>query len=144
MNIRYRHITDNDAEQVARLTLQLGYNAPSGETTMRIMEITGHPDHCAFVAHEQETIIGWIHGFHTLRLESDPFVEIGGLVVDENHRGKGIGKALVDQVKAWARERGVATVRVRCNTTRTETHRFYEQLGFRETKEQKVFAIPLT
>ena len=41
-------------------------------------------NHTAFVALTDEKIVGWIHGFRALLLESKPFVEIGGLLVDEN------------------------------------------------------------
>lgn len=107
----------------------------------RIERLQAHEDHCGFVACTGEQVVGWIHGFDAFRLESEPFVEIGGLVVDENLRGQGIGRQLIEQVKGWAIERSVSKLRVRCNTRRTDTHAFYRKLGFAESKEQKVFDL---
>lgn len=84
-------------------------------------------------------MVGWVHGFYSLRVESDPFIEIGGLVVDENHRQKGIGVQLVEKVNTWASTKGCNKLRVRCNTIRLESHEFYNLIGFTLNKEQKVF-----
>ena len=100
----------------------------------RLEELLADPKHIVYVAEEAGTVVGWIHGFYTLRVETDPFVEIGGLVVDERQRGRRIGERLVERVLTWARERGVQTVRVRSNVVRTDGHRFYLRLGFVEKK----------
>ncbi|MCA0238006.1 MAG: GNAT family N-acetyltransferase [Bacteroidetes bacterium] len=139
MNIHLRPMTLADADAVCLLTGQLGY--PSGAVAMqqRIAAVLDHPDHCLYVALADERVVGWIHGFYTLTLESGPFVAIAGLVVDENCRRSGVGKALVRQVAAWPAAQRCGRVRVRCNAVRTESHWFYQALGFREVKEQKVF-----
>ncbi|WP_245539651.1 GNAT family N-acetyltransferase [Pontibacter roseus] len=134
-----RKITEQDAAAIARLSGQLGYSASVAATAQRIQAVLENRDHCGYVAVADEKLIGWIHGFHTFRLESDAFVEVGGLVVDADYRSKGIGLMLVEQVKAWALERGVHKIRVRCNSSRMEAHAFYRRIGFSESKEQKVF-----
>jgi GNAT superfamily N-acetyltransferase len=55
------------------------------------------------------------------------------------YRRQGIGKVLTEKVTKWAKQSKVRKIRVRCNTTRSETHKFYEKLGYTETKEQKIF-----
>ena len=39
----------------------------------------------------------------------------------------------------WAARHGCPRVRVRSNVIRERTHRFYERLGYRAVKSQKVF-----
>ncbi|WP_276499614.1 GNAT family N-acetyltransferase [Pontibacter litorisediminis] len=136
-----RTLTSDDAKAITNLSSQLGYTASVAETKVWLQEILGSKDHCAFGAVLKDQLIGWIHGFYTLRLESGTFVEIGGLVVDENYRRTGAGRKLVEQVRAWARQKGVCSVRVRCNTQRTDTHTFYKAIGFEEVKEQKVLSM---
>ncbi len=128
-----------DAQAIAMLSHQLGYPASADDILQRIEALLGHPDHCVFVSVSETQVVGWIHGFYTLNLESGPFVAIAGLVVDENHRRSGIGKALIDKVIEWSVSQKCGRVRVRCNAVRKETHRFYEAMGFREVKEQKIF-----
>lgn len=59
----------------------------------------------AFVSTDGQTITGFA-GIH-------PHAEYGhviGMLVDDAHRGRGIGKALLDCAIAWARERGLPDV----------------------------------
>jgi len=132
-----------DAEPINKLSIQLGYAATDEQIQTRLKEILNHDDNCVFVAFENENIIGWIHGFYSLRVESVSFVEIGGLVVDENYRRKGVGQMLVKKIIDWSRLRNIKKVRVRCNTMRIEAHTFYNEIGFAESKEQKIFDLDL-
>jgi GNAT superfamily N-acetyltransferase len=75
----------------------------------------------------------------SLHVESGEFAEIAGLVIDLEHRGRGIGERLLRRAEAWARECGVDRVRVRTNVRREDAHRFYERLGYVREKSQHVF-----
>lgn len=88
-------------------------------------------------------VAGWLHATTSFRLESPPYAEIGGLVVDEHRRGQGIGERLVRAAVDWAGGRGFAELRVRSNVVREDAHRFYRRLGFASVKTQAVFALPL-
>ncbi len=141
--VQIREISDKDAENVAELSTQLGYQSNAEQTRLRIGRIINSNENCAFVAVAENKIVGWIHGFYTLRIESDPFVEIGGLIVDPDFRGRQIGKQLIASVKHWAKKQEVQKLKVRCNTKRTESHKFYETIGFKENKRQVAFEIEL-
>ncbi|MDR0264120.1 MAG: GNAT family N-acetyltransferase [Sphingobacterium sp.] len=62
-----------------------------------------------------------------------------GLVFDNQYRGQGLGRLLTKEATDWASSFGCCRLRVRCNVIRTESHKFYESLGFKLKKEQKVF-----
>jgi len=141
--MHFRTLKIEDAEDINRLSGQLGYPSSLSETEISIKAIITHPGHCSFVAITEETIIGWIHGFYALRLESPPFVEIGGLVVDENYRNMQTGKKLIELVKEWAITQEVGKLKVRCQTKRTGSHQFYLKAGFIQTKEQKIFDMAI-
>jgi GNAT superfamily N-acetyltransferase len=136
-----REISEKDAESVANLSIQLGYESNIAQTLNRIRQITSNNENCAFVAVIDDVIVGWIHGFYTLRIESDPFVEIGGLIVDETYRNLKIGKQLIESVNLWAKKHHVKKLKVRCNTKRIESHKFYERFGFKENKQQIAFEM---
>ncbi len=135
--IRIANITDSQA--ITDLSNQLGYQSSSSDIKKRLTEVLAHPENKVFVATDNKKIVGWVHGFYTIRVESDPCVEIGGLVVDENSRSQGIGKTLVEKVNEWAKSVNCTKIRVRCNAIRTESHIFYEKTGFILNKQQKVF-----
>lgn len=143
MEIRVNKLTLEHAKDVQRLSGQLGYPMAIMDIESNISELITAKDHIAFVALENEKVVGWIHAFKGLFLESKPFIEIGGLVVDEEYRGKRVGKQLVQKVKEWSLEKGFEILRVRSNVKRKEAHKFYLKLDFTEIKEQKVFQIQL-
>ncbi|MBB6238578.1 GNAT superfamily N-acetyltransferase [Pedobacter sp. AK013] len=141
--IQIREISEKDAASVAILSTQLGYESDIEQTSARIKHINNSNENCAFVAVAENKVVGWIHGFYTLRIEADHFVEIGGLIIDAHYRGQQIGKQLIERVKLWAKKHEVKKLKVRCNTKRTESHGFYEQIGFKENKRQIAFEMEL-
>lgn len=133
-----------DAVAVCQLSKQLEYELTVIQTEEQIRKVISRNDHVAFVASISEAnVTGWIHAFLAYYLESLPFVEIGGLIVDEAYRGKGIGKALINEVKGWCMEQSVHRLRVRTQTKRFNAQRFYTSFGFKEIKEQKVYQLDL-
>ena len=53
--------------------------------------------------------------------------------VAKEHRGRGVGKALVDAVIAWALESGARTMVLTVTSNNETATRFYQGLGFRKT-----------
>ena len=134
-----RPIRQEDAVPVCRLSKQLGYILTERQTFDNITRVLKDPKHLALVALDGDLIIGWVHAFETATLESEPFIELAGLVVDEDYRSKGIGNLLVSRIKEWCASMTIATLRVRSNVIRINAHRFYINQGFEELKQQKVF-----
>jgi N-acetylglutamate synthase-like GNAT family acetyltransferase len=139
MKISIRNAEIKDSESIAELSCQLGYKSENIAIQKRLTEILANNDDCVLVALENEKIVGWIHGFYSRRVESESFIEIGGLVVDTNYRKNGIAKRLVDELNKWAYAKECRKIRVRCNVTRKEAHIFYMKIGFELNKEQKIF-----
>ena len=147
--VTVRPATLADAAALATLTGQLGYPSTLEQIAQRLAQISTLPDHAVFVAevvqsHGAAGVAGWVHGSVRRILENDPFVEIGGLIVDENQRGLGIGALLMDQLERWARGMGCGAVTVRSNVVRGRAHAFYQRRGYATVKTQHVFRKPLT
>jgi GNAT superfamily N-acetyltransferase len=51
------------------------------------------------------------------------------LAVDPERRSQGIGKALLDAAKQWAREHGASHLELDSADARVDAHRFYEREG---------------
>ena len=117
MTIRLARLSD--APALADLSGELGYPTAREQVHSRLSTLLHRDDHAVYVAESEEEIVdGWIHVFGAHTVESDPFAEIGGLVVREAARGRGAGKALIGQALGWARSRGYGLIRVRSNTKR--------------------------
>ena len=67
-------------------------------------------------------------------LEYDgPAGKLAVLVVDETHRGAGVGRALVEAMEAEARARGCVVFFVTTAERRSDAHAFYERVGLEYT-----------
>ena len=59
-----------------------------------------------------------------------PFGLVEDVVVDEDARGLGLGRELMEHVEALAREKGCYKLAFTSNRRRVAAHGFYEHLGF--------------
>jgi N-acetylglutamate synthase-like GNAT family acetyltransferase len=139
-----RNARNYDAPALAELCGQLGYPATRQQIVTRLAAIEADAVGRVLVAEDAEgRVVGWLHVAQHAHLVDDEVAEILGLVVAETLRGSGIGAGLLRAAEAWARERGVAQLRVRSRVERERAHRFYERAGYRRSKSQHVFAKAL-
>jgi GNAT superfamily N-acetyltransferase len=135
-----RHARPGDAARLAVLSTQLGYEMDAHQAATRLRSLLSKGGQAVLVAETpQGGVIGWLHVMERHLLETPPFAELGGLVVDETHRGSGAGRALVAAAEAWSHSRGMTTMRIRTNVIRATAHEFYTRLGYSVEKKQSVF-----
>ena len=61
---------------------------------------------------------------------SGDYVLLDNLVVDENIRGNGIGKALYNGVCTWAKEQSIQEIQLKVYSFNEQAIRFYKKRGF--------------
>lgn len=132
-------IDETIVRELYELTIQLGYTNEPVAFAKRLQLLMNSKTDSIFIALTDGKIVGWIHSAYRFTLESPPFVEVLGLVVDANLRGQQIGKKLVDVAKTWSQAFEIEKIRIRCNVLRLASHEFYKHLGFAENKRQVVF-----
>jgi GNAT superfamily N-acetyltransferase len=137
--VSIRIAREADAEDVAALTAQLGYDVHASAIRARLSSILARPDHRFWMAEAVDRRIGWLHATISEYVEADPFVVIGGLVVDSDYRRQGVGRLLMEHVEHWAREQRCSAIRLWSSSSRTAAHRFYEGLGYTNIKTQYAF-----
>jgi (aminoalkyl)phosphonate N-acetyltransferase len=87
-----------------------------------------------FVAEIENKVVGFTSvSILDLLHHSGKVLEIQELVVDENHRSRGIGKDLIDFIIKFAIKNKCLTIDVTSNKKRLAAHRFYENLGFKSS-----------
>ena len=129
-----------DASALGSLATELGYPNNRAETADRLGRVLKSAGHRVLVAETAEhEIVGWLHVFLTIRVASDSFAELGGLVVAESWRSRGVGARLVASTEQWALDNGYHKLRIRSREERTEAHGFFQRLGFVGVKTQRVF-----
>jgi len=138
--VSVRVATIEDAERMAQLSTQLGYPSSRKDVERRFRLIAHDPDHAVYVAVLADgLVVGWLHAYVRRLMESDTTAEIGGLVVDEHHRGAGAGRLLLNHVERWACEKGCGAVTLRTNIIREGAHKFYLDRGYALVKTQHAF-----
>jgi len=143
-NMHVRPARIEEAARLAELSGQLGYPAEAAAMALRLARILASPEHCVLVAvGEGDRVTGWIHAVEQTPLEYGARCELLGLVVDQGQRGLGVGRALVSAAEKWAHARDLREVAVRSNAARSESHPFYERLGYQRVKTQHVYRKPL-
>jgi GNAT superfamily N-acetyltransferase len=139
-DVSIRRATCADAARLAALSEVLGYPVAADALAERLGRLLGRDEELVLVAEEiGGDVVGWLHGSEQELLESGRRCEILGLVVDGTHRGRGVGRRLVQAVEAWASARGLDQMAVRSNVARAESHPFYERLGYVRTKTQHAY-----
>jgi GNAT superfamily N-acetyltransferase len=132
-----------DAAVIAELSGQLGYPDREQAIAERLACILGRKGTAVFVAELDGKVVGWAHAAGQQFIESPPFAELAGLVVDRDARRLGVGSRLVEACAQWARNQGFGQIRVRCNVVREDAHQFYRKVGFAKLKSQIVFRMDL-
>ena len=129
MDPTIRDARDRDAKAIAVLLTQLGYPSDSDAVEERLdrMRVVGDR---VIVAEVDGEVVGLVHLQVTPALERErPAGKLGVLVVDEEHRGQGLGRALVEAAEHEARLRGCELIYLTTAERRDDAHAFYERLG---------------
>jgi GNAT superfamily N-acetyltransferase len=138
MELILREAQDKDFKEIADLCNQLGYPTDSGEIPLRLHQIRSLEQHAIFVAVLEQQVVGWIHIYLCPLLISPLQAQLGGLVVDSNRRGLGIGSKLMHQAETWAFSHSCKYLTIFTNITRIETQFFYKHLGYQTIKTELV------
>jgi GNAT superfamily N-acetyltransferase len=136
---KVRDVELKDSSQVAYLALQLGYNCSEIEVSQNMQKYLTDSECRVIVAEVEGMLIGWSSLEIIRPFYSESYVELSGLVIDDKFRNRGIGKLLLSEAEKWAKQKGTTILRLNANAIRKDAHRFYENNGFVQLKEQIVY-----
>jgi len=138
MPIQLRPVRRQDAARLAVLLDQLGYPTDPAAAAERLDYWLGDPASFLLGAADGDELVG-VAALHVC-----PILEVTGrfgrlvaLVVDDRHRGQGVGRALVDAAEQRARDAGCLFMEVTSSRRRDRAHRFYRDLGYEDTCDRK-------
>ena len=87
-----------------------------------------------FVAQDGEKICGYIYGLASAWYPGYLIGNIIDLIVGKNHRGKGMGKALLEKMILSLKKKGCKQVEIQVEVENKNALGLYESLGFRKWK----------
>ena len=133
-----RPATAADAAAMSALFAQFEHPTPAEPIPARLARLAAHQGH-AVVADSDAGLLGVATAQIVWSLVEDaPRAMLTALVVREDTRGQGVGRALVSAIESWARSHGAARVVVTTALRRAGAHAFYERLGFEFTGRRYV------
>ena len=88
----------------------------------------------SFIAFLSETTPAALGGGY---LAAPQVVELIGMFVRPQARGRGVGEAVIDAVVSWARAQGASTVHLWVTETNKHARMLYERCGFTVTAERQ-------
>ena len=89
-------------------------------------------DAVVLVAEAETHVVGFATVGVQAHWSGDRQVYIGLLAVDERSEGNGVGRALVERAKDWARDRGLRRIMLDIGAANHHARGFYARLGFEE------------
>lgn len=137
MEIRNATIADAKAIQWINKT-SLGYDYPLEKTVQRITRLL-EIEHPFFVACVDGKVIGYIHGEIYENTYCDTMINIMALSVDNDYKGQGAGRKLLETMEMWGRDHQYNMIRLNSGIEREKAHAFYEHCGYTHRKNQKNF-----
>ncbi|WP_125717961.1 GNAT family N-acetyltransferase [Flavobacterium ustbae] len=95
------------------------------------VENISNPNHLYLIAESENESLGFIT-FHIQNLlhHCGLVGEIQEFFIDKNHRGKGVGRKLVDEILKRSEQNNLKSIEVTTNKKRVENVLIYENLGF--------------
>ncbi len=134
VELRIRDARPADAEALTELIGQLGYPASAEALAARVERLAASGADRLVVAELDREVAGLASLHVSLAVEYDePAAKLSAIVVDERHRRRGIGEALVAEMEAEARRRGCCLIFLTTAQRRDDAHAFYRRIGFDET-----------
>lgn len=90
---------------------------------------------------ENDIVIGSVtfYRIDLFTFSFQPCLEIFNVAVLPSYREKGIGKALVNYVKKYAKENGYNQIYLTCLDNARSAHKLYESVGFKRASSIKYF-----
>jgi GNAT superfamily N-acetyltransferase len=117
--------------------------SPDARNTMRrfLADLTSSSQSFLFVAVLEGETIGFISG--ELREGSPTFhprtwASVDDVYVVPEYRSLGVGRALLENVESWARERNASGISLQVAAANGRGRKFYKTLGFREVSVYEV------
>ena len=155
MAVQTRKASQTDALQLAELLLDIGWfeglksqppETLSRQVELRIAQCLADDSHSIYVAQSaMDQIVGYssVHWLPYLFMNG-PDGYVSELFVRANARGQGVGKQLLQVVKAEARSRGCARLSlINLRTRESYSRNFYVKDGWEERSEAANFIYRL-
>ena len=145
MELKLRKAQEKDLDGLDQVMLVISDAAGERESVKRLLKkIDADPQKYLLVAENLETgtICGSLFGvvFEDICDSCRPILLVENVAVLESFQGKGVGRAMFQEIERWAKEEWDCHYEILASgLNRTGAHKFYAALGFDEVKGFKKY-----
>jgi N-acetylglutamate synthase-like GNAT family acetyltransferase len=150
--MQVRDAREEDLPRILALLYQLSLSSSSPETAVRevddehravLRDFTQNSWFQLLVLEADGDVQGTCHLYllPSMSRGGPPWAVVEHVVVDESRRSRGYGELLMAEAMRRSRAAGARRMSLGSNLRRTDSHRFYERLGFKAS--QKGFVLNL-
>ncbi len=137
-----RATTTTDWQALREIRLQALLDAPDAFASTHAREAAFGEDEWrerasrdgSFIAFLPEVCPAGLGGGY---LAEPEVVELIGMFIRPQARGRGVGRAVIDAIAEWARQQGASTVHLWVTETNKHARLLYERCGFTATAERQ-------
>jgi GNAT superfamily N-acetyltransferase len=133
---RVRRATVADAPTVARLIAELGRAPAATEVVTRMRSLP--EGHTVLVAERGAAVVGFVHVGLDPTLVGGGRAQVTEIVVAAEHRGRGVGRQLLDEAATWAREHGCHHLWVRVDAGGSDAVGFHRANRFEDLAGERI------
>ena len=121
-----------DLQQIQELYIELVPDGCSLETLQKNYDKTAHDtNYTLLVAKDGDDVLGSAIGMLFTALDT-PFLVVENVVVREDCRGRGIGRAIFEALDIFAKENQCSYAILVSSGYRKKAHKFYEAIGYND------------
>ena len=131
-----RYADLSDLTDLLRLlfTLEADFDWDDTKQRQGLALMLNNSQGCILVAEKDGLVVGMCTGQVMISTaEGGPAVLVEDMVVAGEHRGHGIGRALLEAMGVWARERGATRLQLLADRNNAPALTFYQRVGWQET-----------
>ena len=145
MDYYIREAQIDDADSIAKLLLQLGYETKSSDVrhmllaTNDVASTTNDEVYVCVFKGDVVAVMSLI--FFNYFPSAQKLCRITAIVVDDSLRGSGIGSHLIHHAKCVASTASCSVLEVTTSLKRLQTQSYYEKIGFKKTSYKYVLKL---
>lgn len=132
--ISIRALTEQDLPALVELYREL-YHVPTDLAAMSdsFRRMTANPDYRVLGAFTADgEMVGSALAIICLEIigRCRPWAMVENVIVSDRVRGQGLGRRLMEELEAYAQERGCSYIQLTSSMDREPAHRFYQSIGY--------------
>ena len=127
----FKELKAEDSPTIVPLANKLHPEMSAEAVSGHLAEMFKFPTYRCFGLLQNGKLVAVTNGWITVRFYSGKQLEVDNVIVDPDHRSKGIGQHFFACIDQWARENNCHTIELNTYVQNSKSHKFYFNEGYK-------------